>query len=92
MECRSCNCGTALLNRGGFLRSRQLSPSHGMRAGYEEGNFIGPTVLSDVTPRMDVYKQEIFGPVLVQMEANDLEDAIRIINEVRCTLQRVHMT
>ncbi|CAL5379385.1 unnamed protein product [Camellia sinensis] len=36
--------------------------------GYEQGNFIGPTILSDVTPDMECYKEEIFGPVLLCMK------------------------
>ncbi|KAK7328081.1 hypothetical protein VNO77_22177 [Canavalia gladiata] len=48
---------------------------------YESGNFIGPTILSDVTANMECYKEEIFGPVLLLMEADSLEEAINIINE-----------
>ncbi|KAK7412214.1 hypothetical protein VNO78_03664 [Psophocarpus tetragonolobus] len=49
--------------------------------GYESGNFIGPTIISDVTANMECYKEEIFGPVLLLMEADCLEEAINIINE-----------
>jgi len=49
--------------------------------GYPNGNFIGPTVITGVTPNMDCYKEEIFGPVLVVLKAKDLDDAIRIIND-----------
>ncbi|XP_061370845.1 methylmalonate-semialdehyde dehydrogenase [acylating], mitochondrial-like isoform X1 [Gastrolobium bilobum] len=49
--------------------------------GYESGNFIGPTILSDVTANMECYQEEIFGPVLLLMEADSLEEAINIINE-----------
>ncbi|KAH1208020.1 Methylmalonate-semialdehyde dehydrogenase [acylating], mitochondrial [Glycine max] len=49
--------------------------------GYESGNFIGPTILSDVTANMECYKEEIFGPVLLLTEADNLEEAINIINE-----------
>jgi len=48
--------------------------------GYEKGNFVGPTVLSKVTSDMTCYQEEIFGPVLVTMEADTLDDAIKIIN------------
>ncbi|KAJ1434895.1 Methylmalonate-semialdehyde dehydrogenase [Sesbania bispinosa] len=47
---------------------------------YESGNFIGPTILADVTADMECYKEEIFGPVLLLMEADSLEEAINIIN------------
>ncbi|GAV69554.1 Aldedh domain-containing protein, partial [Cephalotus follicularis] len=47
---------------------------------YEHGNFIGPTILSDVSADMECYKEEIFGPVLLCMEADSLEEAINIVN------------
>jgi malonate-semialdehyde dehydrogenase (acetylating)/methylmalonate-semialdehyde dehydrogenase len=48
--------------------------------GYENGNFIGPTLFSGVTTEMDIYTQEIFGPVLVVLEAETLDDAIELVN------------
>lgn len=48
--------------------------------GYEKGNFVGPTILHNVQPNMTCYKEEIFGPVLCSMEADTLDDAIKIIN------------
>ncbi|KAK6916203.1 Aldehyde dehydrogenase domain [Dillenia turbinata] len=47
---------------------------------YENGNFIGPTILSDVAADMECYKEEIFGPVLLCMETDSLDEAIDIIN------------
>ncbi|XP_024031721.1 methylmalonate-semialdehyde dehydrogenase [acylating], mitochondrial isoform X1 [Morus notabilis] len=49
--------------------------------GYEQGNFIGPTILSNVTADMECYKEEIFGPVLLCLDADSLEEAIKIVNE-----------
>ncbi|KAK7590260.1 hypothetical protein V9T40_001873 [Parthenolecanium corni] len=49
-------------------------------AGYEKGNFIAPTIITDVKPHMRCYKEEIFGPVLVCLTANTLDEAIDIIN------------
>ena len=48
--------------------------------GYEKGNFVGPTVFADVTDKMDIYTQEIFGPVLTVVSVATLEDAIAFIN------------
>ena len=48
--------------------------------GFEKGNFIGPTVIADVQPHMECYKEEIFGPVLVVLTADTLDDAINLIN------------
>ncbi|RTL66961.1 MAG: CoA-acylating methylmalonate-semialdehyde dehydrogenase [Pseudonocardiaceae bacterium] len=48
--------------------------------GHEDGFFVGPTVIDDVTPDMDVYAQEIFGPVLSVVRAADVDEAIALIN------------
>lgn len=48
--------------------------------GYEKGNFVGPTILHYVKPEMKCYTEEIFGPVLVSMEVDTLDDAIKLIN------------
>ena len=48
--------------------------------GYPNGNFIGPTILANVKPGMVVYDQEIFGPVLVIVEVDTLDDAIALVN------------
>lgn len=48
--------------------------------GYEQGNFIGPTIFSDVKPGMDIYDQEIFAPVLDIVCVDTLDEAIEFIN------------
>lgn len=47
------------------------------------GNFLGPTVLTGVTAAHACYQQELFGPVLVVLEASDLRSAIDIVNSHR---------
>ena len=49
--------------------------------GFEKGNFVGPTIFSGVKPGMAVYDQEIFGPVLALVAADDIDQAIEFINE-----------
>lgn len=49
--------------------------------GYENGNFVGPTILSNVNSNMECYEEEIFGPVLLCMQADSLEEAIDIVNK-----------
>ncbi|NRB24617.1 CoA-acylating methylmalonate-semialdehyde dehydrogenase [Shewanella sp.] len=49
--------------------------------GYESGNWVGPTMFSNVTTDMTIYKEEIFGPVLCCMESDTLEEAIEIVND-----------
>ena len=48
--------------------------------GYEQGNFIGPTIFSNVTTEMTIYTTEIFGPVLVVLSVPTLDDAIALVN------------
>ncbi|CAG8480279.1 14631_t:CDS:10 [Dentiscutata erythropus] len=47
---------------------------------YKNGNFVGPTILADVKPHMECYKEEIFGPVLVALNVDTLDDAVELIN------------
>jgi malonate-semialdehyde dehydrogenase (acetylating) / methylmalonate-semialdehyde dehydrogenase len=49
-------------------------------AGHENGFFVGPTVIDRVAPEMDVYREEIFGPVLSVVRADDVDAAIALIN------------
>lgn len=48
---------------------------------YPDGNFVGPTIITGVRPDMECYREEIFGPVLLCMEAETLDDATEIINK-----------
>ncbi|MGB3862135.1 MAG: CoA-acylating methylmalonate-semialdehyde dehydrogenase [Candidatus Aminicenantaceae bacterium] len=49
--------------------------------GCERGHFVGPTVFTDVKPGMDIHNTEIFGPVVVILKADTIDEAIKIINE-----------
>ena len=49
--------------------------------GHENGFFVGPTLLDRVTPDMESYKEEIFGPVLQIVRATDFEHALRLPSE-----------
>ena len=48
--------------------------------GYEAGYFLGPTLFDHVTRDMSIYREEIFGPVLVVMRADSHTQAIDIVN------------
>jgi malonate-semialdehyde dehydrogenase (acetylating)/methylmalonate-semialdehyde dehydrogenase len=48
--------------------------------GYEGGFFVGPTVIDQVTTDMDVYREEIFGPVLSVVRTDTIDEAIALIN------------
>ena len=49
--------------------------------GYAHGNFLRPTVLTDVDPASELARTEVFGPVLSVMRAQTIDEAIDIINE-----------
>jgi malonate-semialdehyde dehydrogenase (acetylating)/methylmalonate-semialdehyde dehydrogenase len=48
--------------------------------GYEKGSFVRPTILLDVQPHSEMWKTEIFGPVLSMMHVNTIEEAISLAN------------
>lgn len=48
--------------------------------GYENGNFVGATIFNHATTEMRIYQEEIFGPVLVIIHVDTLEEAIALIN------------
>ena len=48
--------------------------------GYPVGNWVGPTLFRGVTPRMRIYQEEIFGPVLACLEVESLDEALTLIN------------
>ncbi|VVA35939.1 PREDICTED: methylmalonate-semialdehyde [Prunus dulcis] len=81
-EVKDCIC--RLVQSSVESGARLLLDGRNVRVpGYENGNFIGPTILCDVTTNMDCFKEEIFGPVLLCMQAASLEEAISIINRNR---------
>jgi malonate-semialdehyde dehydrogenase (acetylating)/methylmalonate-semialdehyde dehydrogenase len=47
---------------------------------HEDGFFLGPSLFDAVRPEMSIYKDEIFGPVLVVLRAKSLDEAIALIN------------
>ena len=48
--------------------------------GYENGNFVGATIFDKISTDMRIYKEEIFGPVMVIIHVDTLEQAIELIN------------
>jgi malonate-semialdehyde dehydrogenase (acetylating)/methylmalonate-semialdehyde dehydrogenase len=48
--------------------------------GHENGFFLGPTLFDQVTTNMTIYKDEIFGPVLIVLRVATLGEAIALVN------------
>ena len=51
--------------------------------GYDEGYYVQPTIFTDVAPDMRIAQEEIFGPVLTVFKAQDLDEAIKLANNVK---------
>lgn len=50
-------------------------------SGYEEGFYVGGTLIDSVTPEMTSYQEEIFGPVLQVLRVNTMQEAMQLIND-----------
>ena len=48
--------------------------------GHEDGFFVGPTLIDRVTPSMGVYREEIFGPVLIIVRVGTFDEALALVN------------
>ncbi|MFP6556723.1 aldehyde dehydrogenase family protein [Paraburkholderia sp. B3] len=82
-----------LVNRNQFTRvqtliqtgidegARLVTGGIGRPEGIERGYFVKPTIFADVTPRMTIAREEIFGPVLSMMPYDTEDEAIAIAND-----------
>jgi aldehyde dehydrogenase (NAD+) len=50
---------------------------------YDKGYFVEPTIFAEVKPEMRIAQEEVFGPVLALMVAEDFDDAMRLANSAR---------
>lgn len=64
----------------------RLAYQHDVSAIAGQGYFVPPTVFADVPETAKIAQEEIFGPILAVMKANDLDDALRIANGTRYAL------
>ena len=72
---------SSIIDRGAEEGAEVVVDGRGLKLqGYENGFWLGGTLLDRVKPDMDVYKQEIFGPVLSMVRAKTYDDAIGLIN------------
>jgi malonate-semialdehyde dehydrogenase (acetylating)/methylmalonate-semialdehyde dehydrogenase len=72
---------SGLIERGAAEATLEIDGRGVEVVGYEHGNFVGPTIFSGVKPGMAIYEEEIFGPVLCVSYADDLDEAIAMINQ-----------
>jgi len=68
-----------LIDSGVSQGAELVTDGRGLKLqGYENGYFVGPTLFDRVTPEMDIYKEEIFGPVLSQVRSGSYEEALKL--------------
>ena len=68
-----------LIDRGVEEGAKLVVDGRGFKLqGYEDGYFVGGTLFDHVTPDMDIYKTEIFGPVLSVVRAKNYEEALEL--------------
>ena len=58
-----------------------VSGGEGLPEGIDRGFYVKPTIFADVTPEMDIFREEIFGPVLSITSYSDEEEAIELAND-----------
>ena len=72
---------TSLLQSGVDQGAKLMVDGRGLKVPrHEKGFFIGASLFDQVTPEMDIYKEEIFGPVLSTVRVADYEAAIKLIH------------
>jgi malonate-semialdehyde dehydrogenase (acetylating)/methylmalonate-semialdehyde dehydrogenase len=70
-----------LIGTGERQGAKLLVDGRGLKvAGFEDGFFVGPTLIDQVGTEMDVYTEEIFGPVLSVVRSGGVDEAIDLIN------------
>jgi malonate-semialdehyde dehydrogenase (acetylating)/methylmalonate-semialdehyde dehydrogenase len=72
---------TGYIEKGVAEGAKLLLDGRGYKVeGREDGFFMGATLFDQVTPSMTIYKEEIFGPVLMMVRAANLEEALALVN------------
>jgi malonate-semialdehyde dehydrogenase (acetylating)/methylmalonate-semialdehyde dehydrogenase len=72
---------TGYIDRGASAGAKLVVDGRNVTVqGYAGGFYVGPTLFDAVTTGMEIYKDEIFGPVLSVLRADSLDDATRLIN------------
>ncbi len=70
-----------------WIKEAMASGAHIATGGLKEGNFIHPTVLTNVTREMKVMKNEVFGPVVSIIPYDDFEQGLAMANDTKYGLQ-----
>ena len=71
------------IDRGESDGARVVVDGRMAGGGDPKGSYVGPTILDDVAPGMEIAREEVFGPVLTVIRAGSLDEAIEIVNASR---------
>jgi malonate-semialdehyde dehydrogenase (acetylating)/methylmalonate-semialdehyde dehydrogenase len=71
------------IERGVAGGAKLALDGRGSDGGEPNGSYVGPTILDEVRPEMDIAQEEVFGPVLCVIRASTLDEAIRVVNASR---------
>ncbi|RVB29079.1 aldehyde dehydrogenase family protein, partial [Mesorhizobium sp. M7A.F.Ca.CA.001.16.1.1] len=71
----------AYITKGRAEGARMVTGGNAHR--YGKGFFIEPTVFDDVTPKMTIAREEIFGPVLSVIKVTNADEAVRVANDTQ---------
>ncbi|MET0782192.1 MAG: aldehyde dehydrogenase family protein [Microbacterium sp.] len=75
--------GVRALIRAGVAEGARVTLGGDVAAPFDVGSFVAPTVFADVRPDMRIAQEEIFGPVITILRADDVDDAVAIANGTR---------
>jgi malonate-semialdehyde dehydrogenase (acetylating)/methylmalonate-semialdehyde dehydrogenase len=71
------------IDRGEADGAKVVVDGRASGGGDPNGSYVGPTILDEVTPAMDIAREEVFGPVLTVIRAASLDEAIDVVNGSR---------
>jgi malonate-semialdehyde dehydrogenase (acetylating) / methylmalonate-semialdehyde dehydrogenase len=71
------------IERGAADGAQVIVDGRQLEGAGEGGSYVGPTIVDEVTPEMDLAREELFGPVLAVIRASSLDEAVEIVNSSR---------
>jgi malonate-semialdehyde dehydrogenase (acetylating)/methylmalonate-semialdehyde dehydrogenase len=83
VSCEARDRITEWIDRGVADGAKLVVDGRAVSDAHPDGAFVGPTILDDVTPGMDIAQEEVFGPVLTIVRAASLDEATAIVNASR---------
>lgn len=77
-----CDKITSLIASGEKSGATLILDGRGINVeNYEKGFYVGPTIFDHVTTEMEIYREEIFGPVLCIIRVTTFDDAVKMVDD-----------